>query len=319
MTPDRSQTAYAESAADLAHRVLGALRGAGGTALVAEHVERAEDPKAALAALRVVGADVFAPYLLGDSVFHPQDAEAVAMAFTVFPPPVNPPTPPPDGPAEPWVVAWRDWAMAAVLGRFAEVGGDALPPTVRTDASGVAEIIDAPGGTVRAPEPQGAPLLADARLRAAYGTAGARDALRVPEGSYTADRLHAAGSHGAAYPADAPATAAEAAGLDWQRWSVRMGQLSPLALPGLDSAVHRAARAAPLALARGASRALLRRDHPTAVHILRWLALLGAEGVPLPIELPPLIEHVELLGGGGPRLALDLAIARRLLALELPA
>ncbi|MBC3993822.1 hypothetical protein H8N00_34110, partial [Streptomyces sp. AC563] len=89
MSPDRSQTAYAESAADLARRVLGALKGAGGTALVAEHVERADDPKAALAALRVVGADTFAPFLLGDSVFHPQDAAAFATSFTIFPPPVT--------------------------------------------------------------------------------------------------------------------------------------------------------------------------------------------------------------------------------------
>ncbi len=93
-----------------------------------------------------------------------------------------------------------------------------------------------------------------------------------------------------------------------------MGQLSPLALPGLDGPVHRAAPRC--ALARGASRALLRRDHPTAARIVRWLALLASDGVPVPLELPPLIEHLELLGGGGPRIALDLAIARRLLALE---
>ncbi|GAA4665733.1 hypothetical protein [Streptomyces youssoufiensis] len=315
MSPDRSQTAYAESAADLARRVLGALRGAGGTALVAEHVERADDPKAALAALRVVGADTFAPFLLGDSVLHPQDAAAFATSFTIFPPPVTSPTPPPAGPAEPWVVAWRDWAMAELLGRFTAPEG---PAAAGSAAAGLAELtgIDTAEVTgVRAPQPQGAPLLADDRLRAAYGAGGprAREAVRVPEGSYAADRLHATD---AGYTADAPASATEAAGLDWQRWSVRMGQLSPLALPGLDGPVHRAARGAPLALARGASRALLRRDHPTAARIVRWLALLGSDGVPLPLELPPLIEHLELFGGGGPRLALDLAIARRLLALE---
>lgn len=318
MSPDGSQTAYAESAADLARRVLGALRGTGGTALLAEHVERADDPKAALAALRVVGADTFAPYLLGDSAFHPQDADAVAMAFTVFPPTVNPPAPPPGGPAEPWVVAWRDWAMAELLDRFTDSRGAGLPRTTGGEPASVAEVVDAPAAAVRAPRPEGAPLLVDDRLRAAYGTPGAptREAVRVPEGSYAADRLHATD---AGYTADAPTSTTEAAGLDWQRWSVRMGQLSPLALPGLDGPVHQAARAAPLALARGASRALLRRDHPTALRIVRWLAFVGAEGVPLPLELPPLIDHLDLIGGGGPRLALDLAIARRMLALEPPA
>jgi hypothetical protein len=91
-----------------------------------------------------------------------------------------------------------------------------------------------------------------------------------------------------------------------------MGQLSPLALPGLDGPVHAAARRAPLALARGASRAVLRRDFPTAMRITRWLALLAAEGVRLPLDPAPLVEHLRLLGGG-PRLALDAAIAGRLL------
>ncbi|MBB5934728.1 hypothetical protein [Streptomyces zagrosensis] len=333
MSPDRPQTAYAESAADLARRVLGALRGAGGTALVAEHVESAADPKTALAAIRVVGADTFAPYLLGDSTFHPQDAAALAMSFTVFPPPVSPPQPPPDGPVEPWVVAWRDWAMAALLGHFAAASAPgpaevaeaaaAADPASLAEVAAAAEAAEA--ATVYAPQPQGAPLLADDRLRAAYaaGSAPAREeANGVPgasEGSYAADPLHAAGHTAAAaerpYATDGAATA-EAAGLDWQRWSVRMGQLSPLALPGLEGPVHAAARGAPLALARGASRAMLRRDYPTAIHIVRWLALLSAEGVRLPLELPPLLEHLELLGGGGPRLALDLAIARHLLALE---
>ncbi|MCM2420998.1 hypothetical protein [Streptomyces sp. RKAG293] len=61
MSSDRSRTAYADSAADLARSALDALHGAGGTAMVAAHVEGAEDGAAALAAVRVVGADTFAP------------------------------------------------------------------------------------------------------------------------------------------------------------------------------------------------------------------------------------------------------------------
>ncbi|MFD5697199.1 hypothetical protein [Streptomyces lasiicapitis] len=243
MSPDRSQTVYAASAADLALRALDALRGVEGTALLAEHVERADDPKAALAAIRVVGADAFAPYLLAEAVFHPDDAAAVSQSFAVFPPAVSTPEPPPSGPADPWIVAWRDWATAALLARLTGTQGD---------------------GTL-APRPEGAPT------------------------DHT----------------------------DWQRWSVRMGQLSPLALPALDGPVHAAARAAPLALARGATRAVLRRDFPTATRIVRWLALLHAEGVRLPLDPVPLVEHLRL-HGGGPRLALDAAIARRLLGLEAP-
>ncbi|CAM5691019.1 hypothetical protein SALBM135S_08980 [Streptomyces alboniger] len=237
MSPDQSRTAYAASAADLALRALDALRGIEGTALVARHVEEAADPKAALAAIRVVGADLFAPHLLTDAVPRPEDAMAVVQSFTVFPPPVSVPQAPPGGAAEPWIAAWRDWATATLLARFSD-------------------------GALLAPPPTEAP---------------------APEDP------------------------------DWQRWSVRMGQLSPLALPGLDGPVHAAARAAPLALARGASRAVLRRDFPTAMRITRWLALLAAEGVSLPLDPAPLVEHLRLLGGGA-RLALDAEIAGRLLA-----
>ncbi|WAL99702.1 hypothetical protein [Streptomyces sp. Je 1-369] len=258
MSPEQSQTAYAASAADLALRALDALRGVGGTAMLAEHVERAEDPKAALAALRVVGADGFAPYLLCDAVFHPQDAAAVTQSFAVFPPAVGTPAPPPEGAAEPWLVAWRDWATSALLARFTE-GAEGQPD-----------------GRPLAPQPAGAPVLTDPP-----------------------------------HPSDGSADT------EWQRWSVRMGQLSPLALPGLEGPVHSAARtgAAPLALARGATRAMLRHDFPTGARIARWLVLLHTEGVPLPLDPVPLVEHLGLYGAG-PRLALDVAIARRLLGLE---
>lgn len=127
MSSDRSQTVYAASAADLALCALDALRGVEGTALVAAHVERADDPKAALAAIRVVGADAFAPHLLGDAVLHPEDAAAVSQSFAVFPPPVSTPGPPPSGPVEPWIAAWRDWATAALVARLMRHGGGRPP------------------------------------------------------------------------------------------------------------------------------------------------------------------------------------------------
>jgi hypothetical protein len=94
-----------------------------------------------------------------------------------------------------------------------------------------------------------------------------------------------------------------------------MGQLSSLALPGLASPVHEAARGGVLGLARGATRAMLRRDFPTAARITRWLAWLAAQGTRLPLDPAPLTAHLGLVGGGD-RLALDVAIARRLLGLE---
>ncbi|MFE2638077.1 hypothetical protein ACFXKF_25370 [Streptomyces scopuliridis] len=245
MNQDRSRTAYQESAAGLARRALGALRSTEGTAMVAAHVESAQDPGAALAAIRILGADTFAPVVLAGAPLHPEDAEAIALAFSALPPTRDVPPPPPAGPEGPWLMAWRDWGTVTLL-------------TVLTGSD--------------------------------------RARLTAPRPAHPAD----------AAPAD------DAAG--WAEWSVRMGQLCTLALPGLDGPVHDAARRSPLALARGATRAVLRRDYPTAARIARWLAWLRSDGVRLPLDAGPLVEHIGLLAGGD-RPALDTAISRRLIAL----
>ncbi|WKX11860.1 hypothetical protein [Streptomyces sp. NL15-2K] len=98
-------------------------------------------------------------------------------------------------------------------------------------------------------------------------------------------------------------------------WSLRMARLASLALPGLHSPVHDAARSGALALARGATRALLRRDFATAARITRWLAWLTADGVPLPVDAALLTDDI-MLRGGGDRCLLDAAISRRLLGLD---
>ncbi|MFJ4947052.1 hypothetical protein [Streptomyces sp. NPDC088760] len=104
-------------------------------------------------------------------------------------------------------------------------------------------------------------------------------------------------------------------GEGWIPWSLRMGQLASLALPGLDSSVHDAARSHALALARGATRSLLRRDFPTAARITRWLAWLAAGGATLPLDVTLLTQDIALRGGGE-RCLLDVAISRRLLGLD---
>ncbi|QKW18227.1 hypothetical protein HUT16_03355 [Kitasatospora sp. NA04385] len=112
-------------------------------------------------------------------------------------------------------------------------------------------------------------------------------------------------------PPPAPPGPAE---LGWQTWSVRMAQLSGLALPTLDGPVHDGARAHALALARGTVRSLLRRDPTTAARLARWLAWTGAEGLPPHLEVEPVLDRIRLAGDGSARTALGLAVAHRLLA-----
>ncbi|MEV5513210.1 hypothetical protein AB0L50_09820 [Streptomyces flaveolus] len=106
------------------------------------------------------------------------------------------------------------------------------------------------------------------------------------------------------------------AGEGWVPWSLRMGRLASLALPGLDGPVHHVARSHALALARGATRAVLRRDFTTAARITRWLAWLAADGVEVPLDVVLLTRDIALRGGDAGRCTLDTAIARRLLDLE---
>ncbi|RLU85853.1 hypothetical protein CTZ27_26140 [Streptomyces griseocarneus] len=237
-----SRADFAAAADDLAIRVLSALRGAGDTALVAGHIDSAPDALAALAAIRVIGADTFSPYVLAGAPFHAEDAAAVARSFEAFPLPGTGPT----APTDERTAAWRDWATAQLLAR---VGGET---TWRVDAA----------------QPEDDRALADTA--------------------------------------------------DWQRWCVRMAQLATLAQPGLDGPVHEAARGAALPLSRGVTRSVLRRDFPTAVRLIRWLAWLDHEGVTLPLDPLLALEHVRLLGGESPRTALDLAVARHLLEERIP-
>ncbi|MFF9687698.1 hypothetical protein [Streptomyces sp. NPDC014623] len=227
-----SHSAFAAASDALAARVLGALDGTGGAVQLARYVDDASDTLAALAAVRVLGADVLSPHLLLEHPFRTQDAAVVAKAFDAFPAADTP---------EEAVVVRRDHATAVL---FARLSGE--------------------------------------------------DTLRVAEPVPTDD-----------------AELTDPAG--WSGWCVRMAQLAPLATLVLDGPVHDAARDGALRLCRGVSRSVLRRDHPTAVRLVRWLAWLHHEGVELPLDPGLAAEHVLLVGGAGPRTALDLAITRHLL------
>ncbi|MFD0204744.1 MULTISPECIES: hypothetical protein [Saccharothrix] len=110
----------AGDAADLAGRVLGALRGSGGVGL-ADFLDSRADPTSGLGAVRLVGADVFLPHVVLDRPLAAEDVEVVASAFQVFPPVTEPAGP------EQRVMAWHDWSTARLLARLTGAAAVAAP------------------------------------------------------------------------------------------------------------------------------------------------------------------------------------------------
>ncbi|MGV9845086.1 hypothetical protein ACWDUB_23720 [Streptomyces fungicidicus] len=108
-------------------------------------------------------------------------------------------------------------------------------------------------------------------------------------------------------PPDEPGTGAldEA---DWQSLTRQLAVLAPLALPGEDCAVSRAAVRRPVDVARGFVRAVRRRDWRQAAGAGRWLTLLP--GVPDTLGLVSGLDFVELMGGQDPLVALHVQAAR---------
>jgi len=94
----------------------------------------------------------------------------------------------------------------------------------------------------------------------------------------------------------------------WQLLTHQLAVLAPLAVPGEESAVTRAARSRTVDVARGFVRAVRRRDWLQAAGAGRWLTLL--DGVPATLGLESGLDFVELMGGSDPRVALQLEAAR---------
>lgn len=138
MITERSRAAHSASAEQLASCVLDALSGAGDTAVVAAHLHAAHhdtEPSApdggrtvAAAAVRVLGADVLAPYALGDSPLPSEEADALRVSLSALPPALHAPAAPPDGPEGPWTRAWIDWGLVTVLARLARPAPDVPAP-----------------------------------------------------------------------------------------------------------------------------------------------------------------------------------------------
>lgn len=95
---------------------------------------------------------------------------------------------------------------------------------------------------------------------------------------------------------------------DWRLLTHQLAVLAPLALPGEDCAVARAAAGRPVDVARGFVRAVRRRDWRQASGAGRWLTLLP--GVPDTLGLASGLDFVELMGGQDPLVALHVQAAR---------
>lgn len=230
MTADAPERAALErSVQALTERVIRAVRGPDHTYSVATFADSVADEPLALAAIRVVGVDALAPYLLGRG-----------------------------RPGE------RD---LRVVGRCLDAAGrDDAPQSART--------------LVR--------RLRDRATRQALDRlCGLPPGPGEPVSSAPLDAVHAQG---------------------WPQWSVVMSQLAPLTLCPVELAVHEHARRHAADLERGVVRCLLRRDHPTATRLARWLTL---PGMPCRLDLPAILRHLGFYLTGGTRAALDLAIAER--------
>lgn len=190
---------------------------------------------ARLAAVRILGPDALAPFVLGGHRFSVEDAEVAAASLRAFP--VAAPDAQMDGQLEGGVPvrALRDWATCQVL--------------TRLGARGFAR-----------PYPRGAGVGRDG---------------------------------------------------GWLRWAGVLAQLSPLAAPGVDSPVHAQVRRYPRDVARGVTRAMLRRDYLTAVRLVRWLLVKDGPAEDPWFPLEPVMRHVELVAEPNARLLLELAVARR--------
>ncbi|AUG79354.1 hypothetical protein CFP65_4619 [Kitasatospora sp. MMS16-BH015] len=207
----------------------------------------------------------------------------------------------------------RPFAPHSFPGLSPELGGGPPAPRALLAAAHVL------GPDLLAPAAHGAPvdpatLALAAEAQRVFGAADPAAApaaalVRAWHGWATAELLTRAGHSVSTVP---PAGPPDEAG--WQRWAQPMAQLGPLALPTLDSQVHRLARRRALDLARATTRAVLRRDHRAALRLTRWLAWLAATGGPTPLDLPPLLAHLARTGDGSARSALDLALTTHLAA-----
>lgn len=235
---------YATAVETLAECVVRALTGADDAFRLVDQLPPDGSPAdrtAGLAAVRVLGPDALAPFVLAGHRFTPDDAEVVATSVQMFPLP------------EPDV--------------------DAEHPDMNADADGTVPV----------------------RALRDWATGRVLTRLRVP---------------GCARPYPAQAGAGVGRDRGWLVWAGMLAQLSPLAAPGLDGCIHADARRYRLDVARGVTRAMLRRDHLTAARLARWLAAGGEVTMDPPFPVEVVLRQLELVAESGPRLRLEITMAR---------
>jgi hypothetical protein len=125
---------YAAAVEALSGCVLRALSGADGAFRLTEQLPVGE-PTAGLAAVRVLGADVLAPYVIGGHRFGVEDAEVIDSSMSLFPLSDGGCAGPVGHDLLP-VRRLRDWATTAVLARLRDKPMPACP--VVSDAADVA-------------------------------------------------------------------------------------------------------------------------------------------------------------------------------------
>lgn len=118
------------------------------------------------------------------------------------------------------------------------------------------------------------------------------------------------GAPGFAHPYPAWAVAGVGRDQGWVAWSGMLAQLSPLAAPGLDCPIHADARRYRLDVARGVTRAMLRRDYLTAARLARWLAAGGEVPMDPSFPLEPVLRQLELVAEPDLRMQLEITVAR---------
>jgi hypothetical protein len=226
--------AYAAAVERLAASVVGALGSTDGVFRLRDQLSAGEG-RSGLAAVRVMGPDVLAPFVLGGHRFSGDDAEVVAASMRMFP--ITTPDAPLDAGSRGGVPvrALREWATSQVLARL-----------------GAPEFAG--------PCPSGADLGRDR---------------------------------------------------GWLPWVAVLAQLSPLAFPGVDSPMRAQVRRDRRDVARGVTRAMLRRDYLTAARLVRWLSAEDEPGADAWFALEPVMRHLEVVAEPDARLLLELALARR--------
>ncbi|WP_234379978.1 hypothetical protein [Streptomyces sp. CMB-StM0423] len=126
---------YAQAVEQLAGRVLGALRGTQVPLPAVSDADRPADTTA-LAAVRVLGPDLFAPALFCRQPLPQPDRETLGSALRVFPP----------RPGDSTEARWRDRTTAALLARGAAGTRTAVPyPGEDSERAAIAEVVEIAG------------------------------------------------------------------------------------------------------------------------------------------------------------------------------